>query len=89
LCILNESNIFAKDKNSILENMSKPFSNLFSDRELEVLKLLKDGFTSAVIAQKLFISKHTVDGHRRKMLKKSNCSNTIELINFSKNNGLL
>lgn len=77
------------DQKKFKKYVTKEYVGFFSDRELEVLKLLKDGITSAIIAQKLFISKHTVDGHRRNMLYKSNCTNTIDLINFSKINGLL
>lgn len=77
------------DQKKFKKYVSIEYAGFFSDRELEVLQLLKDGITSSVISQKLFISKHTVDGHRRKMLSKSNCTNTIDLINFSKTNGLL
>lgn len=77
------------DQKKFRKYVSIEYAGFFSDREIEVLKLLKDGITSSVIAEKLFISKHTVDGHRRKMLFKSNCTNTIDLINFSKTNGLL
>lgn len=77
------------DQKKFKKYVTKEYADFFSDRELEVLKLLKDGITSSVIAEKLFISKHTVDGHRRKMLSKSHCSNTIDLINFSKINGLV
>ncbi len=77
------------DQKKFKKYVSKEYSGFFSSRELEVLKLLKEGSASSVIAKKLFISKHTVDGHRRKMLRKSNCFNTIDLVNFSKNNGLL
>jgi len=69
--------------------ISKEYIGFFSDRELEVLQLLKDGATSLAISKRLFISKHTVDGHRRNMLRKSNCTSTIDLLNFSKTNGLL
>lgn len=77
------------DQKKFKKYITKEYTGFFSNRELDVLKLLKEGITSAIIAQKLFISKHTVDGHRRNMLNKSNCNNTIDLINFSKNNGLL
>lgn len=68
--------------------VTKEYTGLFSEREMEVLLLLREGLTSAKISEKLFISKHTVDGHRRTMLNKSNCANTIDLINFAKNSGL-
>ncbi|MCE3225952.1 MAG: hypothetical protein K0S32_503 [Bacteroidetes bacterium] len=77
------------DQKKFKAYVTKEYQGFFSERELEILKLLKDGATSSMISKKLFISKHTVDGHRRNMIRKSNCTNTIDLINFSKINGLL
>lgn len=77
------------DQKKFKKYITKEYIGFFSDRELEILKLLKGGITSTLISKKLFISKHTVDGHRRNMLRKSNCTNTIDLINFSVINGLV
>jgi DNA-binding CsgD family transcriptional regulator len=77
------------DSNRFKKYVLKEFEGFFTDRELEVLKLLSIGLTSTEISKKLFISKHTVDGHRRNMLKKTNCNNSIELINFSKTNAFI
>ena len=54
-----------------------------SARELEVLELLCKGLSSKEISEKLFISRHTVDGHRRKLLEKTNKSSTTELVSFA------
>jgi len=51
-----------------------------SEREKEVLELLFQGLTSKEISQKLFISKTTVDTHRRKILEKTGLKSTIELL---------
>lgn len=48
-------------------------------RELEVARLLIDGKTSIEIADFLFLSKHTVDTHRRAILRKTKCKHTTEL----------
>lgn len=77
------------DKKEFNKYITYQYADFFSERELNVLQLLKNGVTSAAIAKQLNISKHTVDGHRRNMLRKSNCTNTIDLINFSKNNGII
>ncbi len=55
---------------------------LFSFREKEILKLLAQGYNSSRIAEQLFLSPHTVDTHRRKMLAKAGLENTTELITF-------
>ncbi len=49
-------------------------------REKEIIQLILDGKTSKEIAEELFISKYTVDTHRRNMLKKTGSNNFIELI---------
>ena len=51
-----------------------------TDREIEIVKFLMQGKTSQEIADKLFISKHTVDTHRRKILSKTNTNSTSELL---------
>ncbi len=52
-------------------------------REIEVIKLIAEGYTSHDIAEKLFISPRTVDTHRRNLLQKLNVKNTAELIKFA------
>ena len=54
--------------------------NIFTDREFEILGLLRQGLDSITIGEKLFISSHTVDTHRRNILKKTDCQSTAELI---------
>jgi DNA-binding CsgD family transcriptional regulator len=56
-------------------------------REKEILMLLADGYSSVKIAEKLFISKHTVDTHRRNILKKTGNSSTTELVAKAINSG--
>ncbi|MCV9927861.1 LuxR C-terminal-related transcriptional regulator [Flavobacterium sp. LS1R49] len=52
----------------------------FSKREMEIIKLISNGLSNNEIAEKLFISALTVKKHRRNILEKSECKNTIELI---------
>ena len=51
-----------------------------SKRELEVLKLISEGKTSKQIASMLSLSEHTVNNHRKNMLKKSDANSISELI---------
>jgi len=51
-----------------------------TDREIEIIKLLMKGKSSQEIADTLFISKNTVDTHRRNILSKTTTTNTSELI---------
>jgi DNA-binding CsgD family transcriptional regulator len=52
----------------------------FSNREIEILKFLSEGHSTAEIANLLGISEHTVKTHRKNIHKKSACKNTAELI---------
>ena len=45
--------------------------NHLSEREIDVINLLKDGFSSKEIAQELRISVKTVEVHRHHILKKA------------------
>lgn len=52
-----------------------------SDREKEVLDCIASGLTTQEIGEKLFISKNTVETHRKNLLYKLKARNTAELVN--------
>lgn len=54
--------------------------SIFTDREFEIINLLRQGLDSHAIGEHLFISSHTVDTHRRNILKKTGKASTAELI---------
>ncbi len=56
---------------------------ILSRREKEVLEHIAEGLTSPQIAEKLFISLHTVDTHRKNILTKFNVNNTAALIKLA------
>ncbi|WP_298062276.1 response regulator transcription factor [uncultured Rikenella sp.] len=60
-----------------------------SEREKEILLLICKGLTNYEIADKLFISKRTVDKHRANILEKTNCKNTANLVVYAIKNGLV
>ena len=61
----------------------------FSEREIEIIKLIAEYKTSKQIAEKLYISKNTVDTHRRNILEKAGLHKTAELVVFARENGLM
>jgi DNA-binding CsgD family transcriptional regulator len=63
--------------------------NIFSDREFEILRLVESGLSSEQIADKLFLSLHTVNTHRRNILKKTGKAHISELIYDLTERGLL
>ena len=60
-----------------------------SEREREILLLICKGLTNYEIADRLFISKRTVDKHRANILEKTNCKNTANLVVYAIKNGLV
>ena len=58
-------------------------------RELQVVKLIAEGYTSDEIAQELFISRKTVDRHRANLLEKLGMRNVAEVTRYAIRRGLL
>jgi len=59
-----------------------PDINNLSDREMQIVRALKEGLSSKEIASNLSISLKTVEVHRHNILKKLKLKNTVSLINF-------
>lgn len=60
-----------------------------SDRELEVLQLISEGYTNVEIADQLFLSKRTVEGHRQNLIDKTGVKNSAALIKLAVKSGLI
>jgi DNA-binding NarL/FixJ family response regulator len=60
-----------------------------SKREKEILSLISQGYTSSTISQALYISKYTVETHRKNILRKLNFSSSTELVKFAVQQGLV
>ncbi len=65
------------------------FDVILTHRELEVLQLICSQYTTPEIAEKLFLSARTVDGHRNNMLSKLGCRNTAGLVVYAIQHGLV
>ena len=65
---------------------SRYLDEQLTNREIEVLKLICKQFSGAEIAEKLFLSTRTVEGHRNNLLRKTECKNMIGLIIYAINN---
>ncbi|TFH38637.1 MAG: response regulator transcription factor [Bacteroidia bacterium] len=64
-------------------------ASIFSKREFEIIKLIESGLSSKEIAEKLFLSVHTVSTHRTNILYKSSKAHISDLIYELKEQGLL
>lgn len=71
------------------KHLGSPYLNLLrsngrlSDREKEVLELVLMGLSSKQIADRLHVSKSTVDSHRKNILKKTGAKSMFELLQNS------
>lgn len=62
---------------------------VLSERELEILKLICQQMTSQEIADKLFIARRTVEGHKGNLLLKTSVKNTAGLVIYAIQNNLI
>lgn len=70
------------------EDEGMPGLNQLSEREIEVINLIRDGLSSKEIATRLNIAIKTVEVHRHNILKKLKVKNTASLINYINASGL-
>lgn len=60
-----------------------------TDREKEVLALIAQEFTTSEIAEKLFISPHTVESHRKNLISKLGVRSAAGLVKYAVQMGLV
>jgi two-component system, NarL family, nitrate/nitrite response regulator NarL len=58
-------------------------TELLTERELQVLKLIGEEKSNREIAEKLFISERTVETHRKNIFRKTNTSSLVGLIKYA------
>jgi DNA-binding NarL/FixJ family response regulator len=62
---------------------------ILSEREIQIVELICHGYSAIEIADKLFLSKRTVEKHRANILNKTHCRNTAKLVAWAMQNNLL
>lgn len=72
----------------IFIDLSDTLDEPLTNRELEVLRLMKQGLLSKEIANTLKVSINTVNTHRQNILQKLKANNSIEAVNFAQRLGL-
>ena len=60
-----------------------------SEREAQIIKLVAEGFTNKEIADKLFLSAHTVTTHRKNIMAKLGVNNTAGLMMYAIKNNII
>lgn len=56
---------------------------MLSEREQEIITMIAEGMTNAVISEKLFLSKHTVNTHRKNIMAKLGVKNTAGIVMYA------
>jgi DNA-binding NarL/FixJ family response regulator len=86
-----QDKIFSSLTGNTTPNTSKEFqlSNILTEREIEILKLISLELSGKEISEKLFISSYTVETHRKNLIKKLNVKNTIGLVKYALKNNLI
>lgn len=82
-CVVNFRN------GEVIGNLLPEQAPRLTQRELAILRLMRDGRLCKEIAAQLAISIHTVHTHRQRILAKLGADNAIEAINAAKGRGLL
>lgn len=60
-----------------------------SEREMEIIKLIAEGYSNKEVADKLFLSTHTVTTHRKNIMNKLGVNNTAGLVLFAVRENLI
>lgn len=76
------------NKESLTEE-EDPLVDPLTEREMEIIRLCALGKSSKQIAEELYISDRTVEGHKRKVFQKIGCNTTTEMVNYAFLNGLV
>lgn len=75
-------------RNRRLLAKNKEANQALSERETEILKLICEQYTNQEIADKIFLSKRTVEGHRNRILQKIGAKNTVGMVIYAIENNL-
>ena len=69
------------------DDPNDPLTIALSAREIEIIELVADGLTNQEIADKLTISKRTVDNHVSNVFTKTGSKNRVALLNWAMDHG--
>ena len=72
-----------------LTHTSQQNDIILTRREKEILACIAQGFTNKELADRLFVSQHTIDSHRKNLLMKFKVQNTAALIAQAAKSGFL
>ena len=71
-----------KEKTALLPDID------LSDRELEILNFICEGMTTPEIADKIYLSTRTVEGHRNRIMEKTATRNVAGMVAWAIRSGI-
>ncbi|MBN8704159.1 MAG: response regulator transcription factor [Bacteroidetes bacterium] len=81
---------FNQNKSSLSANNSANCEGInVTERERDIIRLVADGLSNKQIADKLFLSTHTINTHRKNIMNKLGLANTAGLVMYAVKNDLL
>jgi DNA-binding NarL/FixJ family response regulator len=83
---INEFIILNKVNHDINLNQGGIF---LTDREIQVVKLIAQEYSTKEISEELFVSVHTIESHRKNIMKKLGIKNTIGIVKYALKNKLI
>ena len=81
--VLREALQINERKNSKKSTVIESENIVLTEREMDVLRLICKGLNTGQIAEELFISYRTVEGHRKNLLLKTGVTNSVSLVVFA------
>lgn len=78
--ITSNKNFFCSNVIRFNKDVAGSMQEKLSMREIEILKLIAEGLTNNEIADKIFLSAHTVATHRKNLMKKFQAKNNVDLV---------
>jgi DNA-binding NarL/FixJ family response regulator len=86
---------FPKDSPASADDSPSLFVNDFmkkyqiTQREVEIIRKIAQGYTTKEIGEQLYVSEFTVNAHRRNICRKLDIYTPVGLVNFAKEHGLV
>lgn len=85
----HQAELFTSMLSSPQPGADRPLHHALTDREFQVFVMLASGIKKTEIAEKLSISKNTINNHRNNILKKMNMFANSELTRYAIQNGII
>lgn len=84
-----QQSIAGKYRQACKENEKLKQKSILSPREIQIIQLMANEYSTAQISKALFISELTVETHRKNIWRKSGAKSIISLLDFARRAGIL